>query len=73
MNTLFDQIEASAKIDDLDDAVRPIQDILGQDDGGHASHFFSGEWDWKLLGDMGRKKLLIRYVDYEMGMLEFSL
>lgn len=41
MPTLAAQIEASARIDDLGDAVSPLQDILGQDDGGLAGMAFS--------------------------------
>lgn len=81
MNTLFDQIEASAKIDDLDEAVRPIQDILGQDDGGHASRYFSditafgegGYYLWRMQNETVRKFHLIRYVVYELGMMERAL
>lgn len=70
---LMQLIAAQAKIDDLDEAVRPIQDTLGQTDGGLAAQFFDGEFDWKILDNKGRQKLLIRYVVFEMGHMEFSL
>lgn len=70
---LMQLIAAQAKIDDLDEAVRPIQHTLGQIDGGLAAQFFDGEFDWKILGEKGRQKLLIRYVVFEMGHMEFSL
>lgn len=75
MKTLFEQIEASSQIADLDDAIRPIQDLLGQDDGFNASIFFSGEkmQFWENSTTKGRKCWLIRYAVYELGMLEMGL
>jgi len=68
---LFGQIEASAKIDDLDEAIRPIQDILGVTDGFNASMFFS-DGDWEHCTVSVRRYRLIRYAVYELGMLEFA-
>lgn len=68
---LFGQIEASAQIDNLDDAVRPIQDILGQTDGFNASMFFS-DGDWENCSPSTRRYRLIRYAVYELGMLELA-
>lgn len=71
MNTLFKQIEASAKIDNLDAAIRPIQDILGQGDGGVAAQFFDDKLEfWDNSTEACRKFWLIRYAVYELGMLE---
>lgn len=68
---LFEQIEASAQIEDLDDAVRPIQVILGQQDGGLAAQFFTGRLEfWENSSPKGRKFWLIRYCVFELGMLE---
>jgi len=75
MKALFDQIEASSKINDLDQAIRPIQDILGQTDGFNASMFFSGDRgdNWAETARSLRKFHLIRYAVYELGMLELAL
>lgn len=71
---LFEQIEASAKIENLDDAVRPIQDILGQDDGGLAAQFFDDlhQLEWPVMPENRRRYQLIRYTIYELGMLELG-
>jgi hypothetical protein len=73
MNTLFAQIEASSKIDNLDDAVRPIQETLGQTDGGNAAQFFEDvDGSWAYLTEDYRRYQLIRYAVYELGMLEMA-
>lgn len=68
--TLFDQIHASSKLDNLDDAIRPIQEILGQDDGGIAGNFFSGFYEdgWPQATIERRVYLLIRYIAHELNM-----
>lgn len=68
--TLFDQIAASAQIDNLDDAIRPIQEILGQSDGGIASQFFSDadENAWAHAVKGWRMALLNHYVRHEVAM-----
>lgn len=70
MNTLFKQIQASAKIDDLDEAIRPIQETLGQDDGGVASMFFSGPNSecWPTATECWRTTILCQYVSHECQM-----
>jgi hypothetical protein len=74
MKTLFEQIEASSKIADIDDAVRPIQDILGQDDGGLAAQFFSGNSEfWEHYSSHARKHWLIRYCVFELRHKEMAL
>lgn len=67
-NTLFAQIEASSLIDDLDEAIRPIQEILGQDDGGPAGIFFSGpDGDrWSTATESDRAEVLRLYVEFEL-------
>lgn len=69
-NTLFAQIEASKHIDDLDKAIRPIQDILGQDDGHYASIFFDGFNSWESMPLKERRFHLIKYVGFELELLE---
>lgn len=64
--TLFEQIDTSASMDDLDDALRPIQQMLGQDDGGFASAFFSNR-GWPR-DRAARMVLLGDYIAYELEM-----
>lgn len=68
MITLFKQIGDSSQIDDLDAAIRPIQDIIGQDDGGVASMFFSGEAGemWPAATVDWRTTVLVSYVQFEL-------
>lgn len=68
--TLFEQIEASAAIDDLDEAVRPLQELLGQKDGGVAGNFFSGAYEasWPTATKAMRLIMLRLYLDTEVGM-----
>jgi len=66
--TLFDQLKASIQADTLDEAVAPIQAILGQKDGGFAGIFFSHlrDKDWVPLSPKERHTLLSNYVTYEI-------
>lgn len=68
--SLFEQIEDSADIDDLEDAVRPIQQILGQRGGGVASIFFDdgNAVDWPTADRQQRLAALRQYVRFEMEM-----
>lgn len=71
MTTLFAQIRLSSKIDDLDDAIRPIQAIIGQDDGGLASHYFDYITEsWSLIDEKERERWIIRYIGFELECFE---
>ena len=50
-------IARSVQTDDLDDAVRLLQDIAGIDDGGVAAHCFSG-FDWQSASRAEREEQL---------------
>ena len=41
--TLFEAIDTASQKDDLNEAVAIVQDALGQEDGGFADLFFSGQ------------------------------
>lgn len=61
------QIEAAVKENDLDEAVRIIQDGIGQDDGGVASiHFSGGEGGaWPFLSAKKRRQMIFEYLETE--------
>lgn len=67
--TLIDQIKASVQIADLDEAVRPIQEIIGVTDGGNADGFFCHleDGEWAEMSQDGRIRLLVGYVDEELA------
>jgi hypothetical protein len=71
-NSLLRQLINSAALDDLDLAVRTLQEILGVEDGGLASIYFSGidkEADrWEDMPWNQRHTMLIGYVTAEIGM-----
>ena len=64
-----------SQIDDLDAAIQPIQTVIGQTDGGVASHFFSGIGNdgWKDTNHHDRYNLLRHYVNLERSMMENDL
>jgi hypothetical protein len=69
--TLFEQTVASARIDDLDAALAPLQDMLGVTDGGASSHFFSGPGfdheGWPQQPFPLRVRKLVQYIGFEMS------
>ena len=70
---LFQQIVESSKLEDLDDALRPIQQILGQDDGGLAAILYSETnpvKQWGALSPAQRLESLKKYVIHEIVMFE---
>lgn len=71
---LFELIEKSAKEDDLDAALKPIQDLLGQTDGGQAALF----WDdlrieyWLKDTFENRMLELAEYIKFEIVNREYQ-
>lgn len=65
---LKEAITAATTEPDLDKALVPIQDALGQTDGGHASVFFSGPNgdNWETMTPEYRRELLLDYVASEV-------
>ncbi|MBU0521649.1 MULTISPECIES: hypothetical protein [Pseudomonas] len=57
-------LAASAVIDDIDDAVRAVQDTCFIETGDVAGLFFSGV-EWSELNELQRLRKLLDYVDYE--------
>jgi hypothetical protein len=57
-------LAASAVIDDIDDAVRAIQDACFVETGDAAGVFFSGV-EWSKLNERQRLRMLLDYLDYE--------
>ena len=66
--TLIEQIKASAEVADLDEALRPVQELIGVTDGGVASHFFSGanEASWPNAAPAWRCAVMADYIAYEI-------
>lgn len=62
-------IESASKIDDLNVALRCLQNAMGQDDGGIAGHFYSNRTDpedqWRLAPPEARITELQLYLDLE--------
>lgn len=68
MKNLRQAIAAATTEPDLDKALVPIQEALGQDDGGIASVFFSGPNgdNWETMTPAERSELLLDYVASEV-------
>lgn len=68
MKNLREAIAAAMNEADLDKALVPIQETLGQTDGGHASVFFSGPNgdNWETMTPDERRELLLDYVASEV-------
>lgn len=68
MKNLREAIAAAMNEADLDKALVPIQETLGQTDGGHASVFFSGPNgdEWENMSPEFRHELLLDYVASEV-------
>jgi hypothetical protein len=67
-NVTLGAIHAASKVDDIDDAIAPLQAVAGITDGGVASIAFSG-FDWtgatptKRLGEIVRWLMLERHYE----------
>jgi hypothetical protein len=66
--TLFDQITQSCQVNDLNKAVAPIQQILGQTDGGIADIFFDDQnvKAWPDASLEWRECMLRAYIRFEL-------
>lgn len=62
-----DMLQAAARIDDLDEACRSVQDAVGIDDGGVAGMHFGGQYedDWPTADYWYRLQMLREWVDLE--------
>ncbi len=74
VKSLFEIIQESAKTDDLDAALKPIQDALGQTDGGPAALFWSGmrEECWPTDDFENRMSCLADYIKFEITWREWE-
>jgi len=60
-------IETALEADTIDEAVIPIQQMMGVTDGGWASMYFSHVEHWTPLSREDRRTLLLGYVQYELA------
>ena len=71
--TLFEAIDTASQKDDLNEAVAIVQDALGQEDGGFADLFFSGQGitrlGWLHYEPYWRKHVLAQYAAAEVQSL----
>ena len=59
-------IETALEADTIDEAVLPIQEMMGVTDGGKASLYFSHVEHWTPLSREDRRTLLMGYVQDEL-------
>lgn len=67
-----DTIRYAIEFDDINDAVRTVQDAIGVDDGGYASMHFShlSEGDWIPMSKYERAIMLMDYAKGEFLLAE---
>lgn len=62
-----EMLEAAAKVDDLDEALRGVMDAVGIEDGGVAGMVFSGDWEgeWPTASEAERMHMLTKWREAE--------